>query len=133
MRRSPIRLVARRLILLVSLALVATFGLVVLPASVPNAHAADRTATLVGSLQSELGCSADWQPDCAATRLAKDPAGTTYSKDFTVPAGEWEYKLALNGGWDESYGPDGSGNNGPLVLAGNRSCRRRMRRASRRR
>ena len=46
MRRSPIRLVARRLILLVSLALVATIRLVVLPASVPNAHAAVRTASL---------------------------------------------------------------------------------------
>ena len=118
MRRSPIRLVVRRLILLLSLALVATFGLVVLPASTPNAQAADRAVTLAGSLQSELGCSADWQPDCAATRLAKDPTGTTYSKDFAVPAGEWEYKVAVNGDWEESYGPDGSANNGPLVLAG---------------
>ena len=25
------------------------------------------TVTLVGSLQDELGCSGDWQPDCADT------------------------------------------------------------------
>lgn len=27
------------------------------------AHAQDRTVTLVGSLQSELGCPGDWQPE----------------------------------------------------------------------
>ena len=27
------------------------------------------TVTLVGSLQSELGCPGDWQPECAATHL----------------------------------------------------------------
>ena len=27
------------------------------------------TVALVGSLQSELGCPGDWQPECPATRL----------------------------------------------------------------
>jgi hypothetical protein len=29
------------------------------------------TVTIAGSLQSELGCSGDWQPDCAATHLGR--------------------------------------------------------------
>ena len=28
------------------------------------------TVALVGSLQSELGCPGDWQPECPQTRLA---------------------------------------------------------------
>jgi hypothetical protein len=31
--------------------------------------AADRVPTLVGDLQSELGCPGDWDPACAATTL----------------------------------------------------------------
>jgi pullulanase-type alpha-1,6-glucosidase len=69
------------------------------------------TVTLVGSLQSELGCEADWAPACEDTRLA--PAGDgTWSADLEVPAGTWEYKVAIDGGWDESHGggADGSAN-----------------------
>ena len=29
-------------------------------------------ATIAGSLQDELGCPGDWQPDCAATHLGFD-------------------------------------------------------------
>ncbi|HEU4547697.1 MAG TPA: alpha-amylase family glycosyl hydrolase, partial [Microlunatus sp.] len=117
--RSPRSNRTARLALAVSLALIAALGLVSLPQPLP-AQAADRTAALVGSLQSELGCSADWQPACAATELAKDPTGTTYSAVFTVPKGTWEFKVALNDGWDESYRADGTKGdaNSPLVLAG---------------
>jgi hypothetical protein len=74
---------------------------------------------LVGSLQSELGCPADWQPACAQTEHAKDP-GTTYSAVFSLPKGSWDFKVALNDSWDESYRADGTkgDSNSPLVLAG---------------
>ena len=68
---------------------------------------------LVGSLQSELGCPGDWQPECGATELAFD--GADWTASFLVPAGNWEYKVALNDTWDESYGA--GGNNIPLALA----------------
>ena len=84
--------------------------------SLPAAHAAERTATLVGSLQNELGCSDDWQPTCDATALTLQPGSTTYSKTFQMPAGTYEYKVAIDKDWKESYG-DGS-ENGKLVLAG---------------
>jgi hypothetical protein len=34
---------------------------------------------------------------------------------LNIPAGSWEYKVALNGSWDEKYGSDGP--NIPLTLA----------------
>jgi len=60
-----------------------------------TAQAADtpRTVTLVGSLQSEAGCPADWAPDCAATELTREGDTTAYSKDLKVPAGTYELKV----------------------------------------
>ncbi|MFE5311141.1 pullulanase-type alpha-1,6-glucosidase [Isoptericola sp. NPDC056605] len=90
--------------------------------SAPAAGAADRTATLVGSLQTELGCAEDWDPTCAATALA--PAGDgTFGADVDLPAGTYEYKVALDGAWDESYGREGTDENAPLVLGGDARVR----------
>ena len=55
----------------------------------PAAAEEPRTFALVGSLQSELGCSADWQPDCAATELAPTATPGVYATEFTIPAGSW--------------------------------------------
>ena len=77
------------LVALVSGLAVVVSGLTV-PLSAGPARAADRTATIVGSLQSELGCSGDWQPDCAQTRLTRDGDTTAYRKVFDVPAGSYE-------------------------------------------
>ncbi|WP_067195166.1 pullulanase-type alpha-1,6-glucosidase [Microbacterium sp. XT11] len=87
-------------------------------AGATTASAADRTVALVGDLQSELGCAADWAPDCAATELAPTGAAGVYSAAFEVPAGSYEYKVALNDSWDEAYGLDGGGDNIPLTVAG---------------
>ena len=83
-------------------------------ASPPTARAEDRTVTLVGDLQNELGCSDDWQPVCTATDLTQK--GTKYSRTFTIPAGEWQLKVAINHSWEESYGADGGSANIPLAL-----------------
>lgn len=97
---------------------VALAGVVGLPAPLTSgAQAADRTVALVGSLQDELGCPGDWDPACAATELALVAEGQ-YAAEFTVPAGEFEYKVAINDTWDEAYGRDGGADNVPLVLAG---------------
>ena len=75
---------------------------------------ADHTPTpsvvaLVGSLQSELGCPGDWQPECPQTRLSP-VAGSPdlWQATFDVPAGAYAYKVALNNGWDENYGAGGA-------------------------
>jgi pullulanase len=77
------------------------------------------SVTLAGSLQSELGCSGDWQPDCAATHLVFDAEDKVWQKVFTVPAGDYEYKAPLNNSWDENYGANAqrNGNNIALNLA----------------
>jgi pullulanase len=75
------------------------------------------SVAVVGNLQSELGCPGDWQPDCATTEL--NNLGDFWAATFLVPAGSWEYKVALNDSWDENYGLNGerNGPNLPLVLA----------------
>jgi Alpha amylase, catalytic domain len=82
-----------------------------------------RTFALVGSLQSELGCPGDWAPDCAETELTATGTPGVYAADFTVPAGTWEYKVAVNDTWDEAYGLNGGGDNIPLTVAGDTPVR----------
>ncbi|WP_114558324.1 pullulanase-type alpha-1,6-glucosidase [Desertihabitans aurantiacus] len=95
--------------LLSALAITAT-GLTVTAAPTP-AQAEDELVTLVGSLQSELGCASDWDPGCTETVL-EPTGGTGYAATFTVPAGSWELKVAIGGTWDESH----PAANRPLVL-----------------
>lgn len=99
---------------LAAAALIVTGGVV----AIAPAAAAERTFALVGSLQSELGCADDWKPDCAATELAATDTAGVYAAEFDVPAGSYEYKVAVNDAWDESYGLGGGGDNVPLTIAG---------------
>ena len=78
-----------------------THELQVGPAPTPDEPA---MVTVAGSLQSELGCDGDWQPDCSATQLTYDAVDGVWQQAFNVPAGSWEYKAPLNGSWDENYG-----------------------------
>ncbi len=77
------------------------------------------TVTVVGSLQSELGCGGDWDPACAATQLGFEAGDAVWQGTWTVPAGNWEYKAALNQSWDENYGANATrgGNNIGLNLS----------------
>ena len=65
---------------------------------------APSSVTVAGSLQSELGCPGDWQPECASTFLTYDAGDDVWQATFDVPSGTWEYKAALNGSWSENYG-----------------------------
>jgi hypothetical protein len=75
------------------------------------------SVTIAGSLQSELGCAGDWQPDCEATHLAYDAADGVWQRGFDVPAGSWEYKAALNNSLDENYGVNATRNGASIALA----------------
>src|SRR5215213_1722927 len=68
-----------------------------------------RIATAPGSYQDEIGCSGDWQPDCLRSWL-QDPDGDgTYTFTTTaIPQGSYEFKVAIDEGWDENYGSGGS-------------------------
>lgn len=95
----------------------------IVPATVPAAradHTPDPTSvTIVGTLQSALGCAGDWVAACAASHITYDAADDVWQGTFTVPAGAWEYKAALNNGWDENYGAHATlnGSNIALTLA----------------
>ena len=66
-----------------------------------------------GSYQTEVGCSADWDPACLITALTEGGDGF-YHGTFTIPAGSYECKVALNGSWGENYG-DGGVRDGPDI------------------
>ena len=72
---------------------------------VSTALAQPTSVTLVGDLQTELGCGSDWDPTCADTHLIEQGYGV-WREVFTVPAGSWQYKMALNDSWDVSYPAD---------------------------
>ncbi|WP_136708153.1 pullulanase-type alpha-1,6-glucosidase [Agromyces sp. H66] len=91
--------------------------------AMPAAAEEPRTFALVGDLQSELGCPADWSPDCAETELIATGTAGVFAAEFTIPAGSWQYKVAVNDAWDESYGLDGGGDNIPLTVAGDTPVR----------
>lgn len=67
-----------------------------------------RSVTLVGSFQSEGGCVGDWDLTCKATELVYDPVKKGWSGTLDLPAGYWEYKVAQNNTWSESFGKGGS-------------------------
>jgi hypothetical protein len=75
------------------------------------------SVTLAGSLQSELGCPEDWNPACAATHLAFDTTDGKWHRTWTLPAGDYEWKIAVNDNWDPvNYGANGGGDNIKLTV-----------------
>jgi arabinogalactan oligomer/maltooligosaccharide transport system substrate-binding protein len=78
--------------------------------------AAGRTIALVGSLQAAAGCAGDWDPTCETTFMVDGGEGI-YTYTVTLPAGEYEYKVAVNGSWDENYGADGVSNGDNIALS----------------
>lgn len=85
------------------------------PASAASGDPEPVVAVLVGDLQSELN-GADWSPGDHTTRMIYDGNGF-YHFTGTLPAGNYEYKVALNNSWDVSYGANKGGDNIKLSLA----------------
>ena len=71
---------------------------------------------LPGSWQKAAGFACEWDPMCADTVMTLGDDGL-YTATFTIPAGDYEVKVALDGGWDTSYGLDGGGDNIPFTVA----------------
>lgn len=76
------------------------------PAAPVSAAAAPRqiTVSIPGTIQSKLGCPGDWDPACDKTFLTYDAASDLYKGGFKIPAGAYEYKIAIDKSWDENYG-----------------------------
>ncbi|GAA2954896.1 alpha-amylase family glycosyl hydrolase [Streptomyces enissocaesilis] len=68
-----------------------------------------KIVTAGGSFQSELGCAADWAPDCLTSWLKDIDGDGTYTWSTTaIPAGTHKVKAAIGQSWAESYGQGGS-------------------------
>ena len=80
------------------------FMLVMMATFRPIAAQQPTRVTLAGTFQKALGCDADWMPECEATALAFDETDQLWVATFPLAAGNYEYKVALNGSWDENYG-----------------------------
>nr|WP_233143926.1 alpha-amylase family glycosyl hydrolase [Lottiidibacillus patelloidae] len=77
---------------------------------------ATRKVVLVGSLQDELGHTGEWDPAATATQMTHI-GDNFYTFTGTLPAGSYEYKVAIGESWDENYGVGGaSGGNYTLAL-----------------
>jgi hypothetical protein len=62
---------------------------------------------LPGSYQAAAGCGADWDPACEATAMVLGEDGL-YTLVVTLPAGAYEFKVAMDGAWTLNYGSDGA-------------------------
>jgi hypothetical protein len=86
----------------------------------PDAGAAPASVTIAGSLQSEAGCAGDWDPACAATHLTYDSTDDVWQGSFSISAGSYEFKAAIDDSWDVNYGAYArqNGDSIPLSLPG---------------
>ncbi len=75
----------------------------------------ERIVVLPGAFQAALGCATDWDPACRNTELTLQDDGT-YTGTFDIPAGTYEYKVAINLAWGENYGAEGVKDGANLVL-----------------
>ena len=73
---------------------------------------------LPGDYQQEAGCGGDWDPACPTTAMEEGDDGL-YRLTIDIPAGEYEFKVAMDGAWTVNYGSDGAqdGPNYPLSVA----------------
>ncbi|MFJ8982817.1 alpha-amylase family glycosyl hydrolase [Streptomyces sp. NPDC102282] len=68
-----------------------------------------KIVTAGGSFQSEIGCSADWAPNCLKSWLQDIDGDGIYTwSTKAIPAGTYTVKAAVGQSWDESYGQGGS-------------------------
>jgi hypothetical protein len=109
------RIYYRRMVLLILSVVLVAFFL----SAPPSVWAAPTNVTIAGDLQSELGCAGDWDPACPATHLTYDANDDVWQGSWTLPAGNWQYKAAINDSWTENYGLHAiqGGANIPLALS----------------
>lgn len=69
-----------------------------------------------GTINSEMGCAGDWMPDCPQAQLSLDANDKIWKGTFTLPAGTYSYKVAINNTWDENYGAGGVPNGANIDL-----------------
>ncbi len=94
-------------------------ALMLFPVSSASSTPNPTSVTIAGDLQTAVGCASSFDPTCAATHLAYDASDDVWQGTFSLPAGSYQYKAALNDSWTENYGlhAQAGGANIPLNLA----------------
>lgn len=84
----------------------------------PDGFPEPEMVVLPGTFQDALGCGGEWNTTCPESALIYNEETGLWEGTFLIPAGIYEYKIALDGAWDRNYGLAGeaSGSNIPLVL-----------------
>jgi maltose/maltodextrin transport system substrate-binding protein/arabinogalactan oligomer/maltooligosaccharide transport system substrate-binding protein len=87
--------------------------------SVSGATASEtgETVGLPGTIQTAVGCAADWDPACEQTLMVVGEDDGIWQAAYDLPAGDYEYKVALNGTWDENYGAGGEQDGANVTLS----------------
>jgi alpha-amylase len=75
-----------------------------------------KSVTVAGSLQSEIDCPGDWDPACSASHLTFDPDNGLWEGTFQIPAGSYEYKVAIDDSWAVNYGAGGAAGGANIAL-----------------
>src|SRR3954447_1094078 len=88
-----------------------------------SASTTPSAVTLVGDLQSEVGCPGDWDPGCGASHMTAPAKDGVYRFTANLPAGTFQYKVAIDDSWNENYGAHAAsgGENVSLTLASPRT------------
>jgi hypothetical protein len=87
-----------------------------LEVTVAEPQPAREHVTLVGDLQDQIGCPNEWDPTCTVTRLSFDTDDGQWHGTFDVPAGSYQWKIAVNDSFDENYGDGGAAGGSNLTL-----------------
>jgi hypothetical protein len=66
------------------------------------------TPYIVGDFFEEAGVGKDWQAEDSTLLLKDDEWDGIYEGTFTIPAGDYAFKITNGKSWDESYGVDGA-------------------------
>jgi pullulanase-type alpha-1,6-glucosidase len=81
------------------------------------------TVTAPGSYNAEIGCNpalgaeGDWAPDCSVILLTDDDGDGVYVLvNSSIPAGNYEVKVAINRSWSENYGANGARDGGNILF-----------------
>lgn len=75
------------------------------------------TVGLPGTIQEAVGCSGNWNPACEQTLMVLGEDDGVWQTALELPAGDYEYKVALNGTWDENYGAGGVRDGANIALS----------------
>lgn len=76
-----------------------------------------QAVSIPGSYQAAAGCAGDWAPECDKTQLAYSANSDVWVGSFAIPAGDYEYKAAINNAWDENYGANAERDGANVALS----------------